>query len=637
MGPVRVNMADESITRQKVRPGTLRRIVPFLTRYRWSLALLLLTTIVDAAITAANPLMLKEIIDSGIMHRRAGLVAGLAAGLAGLAALDAVVVYIQSWCSGRIGQGTIYDLRRSVFDHIQRQPLSFFMRAQTGALVSRLNGDVIGAQMAVTTLLTQALSAMLTLLFILAEMLYLSWQIAIASLVVIPLFLVPARLIGRRNQRLTREGMQQNAQLGSMMTERFNISGALLAKLYGRPEEESAAIAERAGRIRDIATAAQVYGRMFFIIATLLASLTTALVYGFGGSLVIDGSLQIGTLVAMIALLMRIYSPVNQLTGLQVNVMTALVSFDRLFEVLDLEPLIRERPGAVALAGDGRTAPDIQFDAVSFRYPDPAAVSLESLESPGKRAKLPVPRQAPAEAPWVLRDVTFRAPGGKLTALVGASGAGKTTITHLVPRLYDVGHGAVRIGGQDVRDVTTRSLHDTIGVVTQDAHLFHDTIRANLTYARPDAGEGDLVAACEAAQIWDTIRDLPDGLDTVVGDRGYRLSGGEKQRIALARLLLKAPQIVVLDEATAHLDSESEAAVQRALETALAGRTALIIAHRLSTIRHADQILVVDDGRIRESGTHEELLALGGLYAELHRTQFAWQAEPGTAVESTPA
>jgi ATP-binding cassette subfamily B protein len=438
-------------------------------------------------------------------------------------------------------------------------------------------------------------------------------------------------------QRLTRESMQLNAEMGSTMTERFNVAGAMLVKLFGRPREESGAFASRAAKVRDIGVVTAMYGQVFFVALTLLASVVTAVVYGLGGTLVIRGTFQIGTLVALTTLLARVYGPITSLSSVQVNVMTALVSFDRVFEVLDLKPLIAEKPDAATLprgtstprgtttgtdaSGPDVLAPEIEFADVSFRYPSASEVSLASLES----IALPAPERRDAGA-GVLHEVSFRAPPGKLTALVGPSGAGKTTITALAARLYDPNEGAVRIGGYDVRDVTQESLHDAVGVVTQDAHLFHDTIRANLTYARPEATELELIQACEAAQIWDLISGLPDGLDTVVGDRGYRLSGGEKQRVAVARLLLKAPSVVVLDEATAHLDSESEVAVQRALKTALAGRTSLVIAHRLSTIREADQILVVDAGRITERGTHEELLAAGGLYADLYHTQFAGQA-----------
>jgi ATP-binding cassette, subfamily B, bacterial len=430
--------------------------------------------------------------------------------------------------------------------------------------------------------------------------------------------------------------MQLDAEVGSLMNERFNVAGAMLAKLYGRPDEESRLFAGRAARVRDVATVTAVYARGFFIIVSLLAALTTALLYGLGGSLVISHTIQIGTLVAFIALLGRVYGPINAMSNLQINVLTALVSFDRVFEVLDLKPLIAERPGAVALgteASGPEHAPEITFDRVSFRYPAASEVALASLES--------IARPGPERAgnAWVLNEVSFRARAGQLTALVGPSGAGKTTITHLVPRLYDPSSGAVRIDGHDIRDLTLDSLHGTVGVVTQDAHLFHDTIRANLTYARPGATEQELIEACQAARIWDLIASLPDRLNTVAGDRGYRFSGGEKQRIALARLMLKAPSVVVLDEATAHLDSESEASVQRALKTALAGRTSLVIAHRLSTIREADQILVIDAGQIAERGTHQELLASGQLYAELYRTQFApqadSQAEPGPAQFAT--
>jgi ATP-binding cassette, subfamily B, bacterial len=614
---------DGLIPMQKIRPGTVRRILPYARKHRWSLVVALLMTVVDSALTVANPLLLKQIIDRGIIAGRMDVVVGLSLLVAGLALVNVVAIHVQTLASGRVGQGLIYDLRTKVFAHVMRQPLAFFTRTQTGSLVSRLNTDVVGAEQAMTSMITQTVSTVLTVVLVIGAMFYLSWSITLVALLLIPLFFLPGKLIAARLERLARGGMQVDAELGSMMNERFNVSGAMLVKLYGRPESEEAAFAGRAARVRDIAISMAVHARVLFIIATLLTTVTTAMVYGFGGALVIDGALGIGTLVAMVALLSQLYGPVNQLTNIQVDVVTALVSFDRVFEVLDLDPLVKERPGARPLPGgpDGGkpAAPDIEFEDVVFRYPGADEVSLASLEAVAHRG-------SDGEAgPPVLDGISFVAPAGQLTALVGPSGAGKTTITHLVPRLYDATSGTVRIGGHDVRDLTLRSLGDAIGVVTQDAHLFHDSIRANLLYGRPDAGDRDLVAACEAARIWEMVSSLPDGLDTVVGDRGYRLSGGEKQRLALARLLLKSPPVVVLDEATAHLDSESEAAIQRALDTALAGRTSLVIAHRLATILHADQILVIDGGQVVERGTHQELIARGGLYSELYRTQFAGQ------------
>src|SRR5216683_7172543 len=591
---------DESVTKQKLKPGTVRRIISYARPYRRYLAVFLLATALDALITVVNPLLLREIIDKGILGRDERVVLTIAGAVAGVALFDAMLGFVIRWFSARIGEGLIFDLRTQVFRHVQRQPIAFFTRAQTGSLVSRLNSDVIGAQQAITSTLSSVISNLLSLIVILAALFYLSWLVTIIALVLIPLFILPARLVGRRMQRLTRESMQLDAEMGSTMTERFNVAGAMLVKLFGRPEEEANLFSGRAARVRDIGVAIAMYGQVFFIALTLLAAVATAVVYGLGGSLVIHHVFQLGTLVALTTLLGRVYGPITALSNVQISVMTALVSFDRVFEVLDLKPLIEERPGAVALPdhadGDG-AAPAIEFDQVSFRYPSAREVSLASLES----IALPAPERTDANRE-VLSGVTFRAPSGQLTALVGPSGAGKTTITHLVSRLYDVGSGAVRIGGCDVRDLTLDSLHDAVGVVTQDAHLFHDTIRANLAYARPAAAEEDLIEAARAAQIWDLISTQPDGLDTIVGDRGYRLSGGEKQRLALARLLLKAPSIVVLDEATAHLDSESEVAIQHALATALAGRTSLVIAHRLSTIREADQILVIDGGRVRERG-----------------------------------
>src|SRR5450631_2911138 len=574
---------DPSVTRQKLKKGTIRRIATYARPYRAALAAFMVTTALDALITVVNPLLLREIIDKGILARNDAIVIGIAGAVAGVAFFDAFLGVVNRWFSARIGESLIYDLRTQVFRHVQRQPIAFFTRAQTGSLVSRLNSDVIGAQQAITSTMSSVVSNFLSLVAILITMFYLSWLVSLIALALIPLFILPARRVGRRMQRLTRESMQLDAEMGSTMTERFNVAGAMLVKLFGRPQEEGDVFAGRAARVRDIGVTTAMYGQVFFIALTLLAALATAVVYGLGGSLIIRGVFQLGTLVALTTLLSRVYAPITSLSNVQVNVMTALVSFDRVFEVLDLKPLIEEKPGAVPLprtsALDG-TAPDIVFDQVSFRYPSASEVSLASLESIAR----PIPERTGASRN-VLDGVSFTAPAGQLTALVGPSGGGKTTITNLAARLYDPDSGAVRIGGYDLRDVRLDSLHD--------ADLFHDTLRANLLYARPGATEAEVIEACRAAQIWDLIASLPDGLDTVVGDRGYRLSGGEKQRVALARLLLKAPTVVVLDEATAHLDSESEAAVQRALKTALAGRTSLVIAHRLSTIRDADQILVI--------------------------------------------
>ncbi|MBO2449968.1 ABC transporter ATP-binding protein [Actinomadura barringtoniae] len=615
---------DDSVTQQRLKPGTVKRIAGYARPYIRELVFFLALNSLAAVIVVANPLLLKAIIDSGIVPGKQKVVVWLAVAVAGLALLEAVLGLAQRWYSARIGEGLIYDLRTQVFGHVQRQPVAFFMRAQTGSLVSRLNSDVIGAQRALTTTLSSVVSNVISLVLVLITMLVLSWQVTLIALLLLPIFVFPAKWVGKRLQRVSREQMQLDAEMSSLMTERFNVAGAMLAKLYGRPAEEEENFSGRAARVRDIGIVAAMYGRVFFTALTLVAALATAMVYGVGGFLVVDGTLELGTLVALATLLTRMYGPLTALSNVHVDVMTALVSFDRVFEVLDLKPLIDDKEGAGELArpqpnGD-RTAvaaPAIEFDRVEFRYPAADEVSLASLES--------IARSDTSPGRDVLHEVSFTVPPGAMVALVGPSGAGKSTITHLVSRLYDATDGAVRIGGQDVRDVTLDSLRTQVGVVSQDAHLFHDSIRENMRYARPDATDEQIIGALESAYIGDLIADMPDGLDTVVGDRGYRLSGGEKQRLAIARLLLKEPSVVVLDEATAHLDSESEAAVQRALRTALAGRTSLVIAHRLSTIREADQILVVDDGRVVERGRHEDLLLEGGLYAELYRTQFATQ------------
>jgi ATP-binding cassette subfamily B protein len=619
---------DGSVADRRLRPGTRRRVLAYARGYRGLIAAFLALVVADACFVVATPLLLREIIDRGVRLGDHGLVVRFALLIAALAVLDAVLGLAQRWCSARIGEGLIYDLRTEVFGHVLRQPIAFFTRAQTGALVSRLNSDVIGAQQAFTSTLSGVVSNLVSLVLVGAAMLVLSWPITVATLLLVPLFLWPARRQGVRLQSLTREAMQLNAELGSRMTERFNVAGALLVKLFGQPGREDAAFAQRAGRVRDIGIRIAMSNRVFFTGLTLLASLATAVVYGAGGWLAIEGSLSVGTLLALSALLGRLYGPLTALSNVRIDVMTALVSFERVFEVLDLEPLVAERPGARALPSGPLP---VELEEVRFRYPSADEVSLASLE------QVAVADRSGGEE--VLHGVSLRAEPGQLVALVGPSGAGKTTITSLVARLYDPSSGVVRLGGTDLRDVTLASVHEAVGVVTQEAHLFHDTVRANLAYARPEATEEEMAGALRSAQIWDLVSGLPEGLDTVVGDRGHRLSGGEKQRVALARLLLKAPGVVVLDEATAHLDSESELAVQHALDTALAGRTALVIAHRLSTVRSADRIVVVDGGRVVEEGRHEELLARGGLYADLYHTQFAGQSErvtPPSTVSTVP-
>lgn len=613
---------DPTITPQKVRSGTFRRVLTYARPYRRQLVIFVVVTALDALITVVNPLMLRLIIDRGILRHDERAVVTIASIMVAVALFDVSLGLAIRWFSAQIGEGLTYDLRTQVFGHVLRQPVAFFTRAQTGSLVSRLNTDVIGAQQAVTVVLSSVISNLLALVVILVTIFYLSWIVGIVGLVLVPIFIIPAMVIGNKLARLTREGMQLDAEMGSTMTERFNVSGALLVKLFGRLPEDTGLFAKRAAKVRAIAVLTTMYGQVFIIALTFLAALATAVVYGVGGTLIIRGAFALGTLVALAGLVMRLYGPIGGLTDVPANLLQALVSFDRVFEVLDLEPLITDKPDAVTLspAGSDGKAPDVEFDHVSFRYPTAREVSLASLET----IALPAPERTDAPED-VLHDVSFHVPSGQLTALVGPSGAGKTTITQLAARLYDPTSGVVRIGGQDLTEVTQSSLHSVIGVVTQDAHLFHETIRANLAYAKPDVTEQEMIEACKAAQIWDLVASLPDGFNTVVGDRGYRLSGGEKQRIALARLLIKAPAVVVLDEATAHLDSESEAAVQGALKVVLAGRTSLVIAHRLSTIREADQILVIEAGRVIERGRHEGLLAAGGTYTDLYRTQFAGQ------------
>lgn len=604
---------DRSVNEQRIKPGTWRRVLGYALPYRALIASVISLIVVDALLVVVQPLLIRRIIDLGVVPGVRGIVVSGAVALAVVSAVEVLVGIAGRWFFARIGEGLIYDLRTEVFRHVQRQSVAFFTRTQTGALVSRLNGDVIGAQQAFTSTLNGVIGNLVSLSAILVAMIALSWRITLMSLVLVPLFLIPARWIGARIAGYTREQLALNADMSTAMTERFNVAGAMLVKLYGHPGTDADAFASRAARVRDIGIRIALSNRMFFSALTLVAGLATALAYGVGGVSAVSGTISVGTLLALVALLGRLYAPLTGLANVRVDVMTALVSFERLFEVLDLPSTVRDPELPKPVPSGPLT---VEFDRVAFRYPLAHEVSLASLESVAKQETL-------VENPDVLTDVDFRIEAGQLVALVGPSGAGKTTTAALLPRLYDVTSGAIRLNGVDVRDMSQQELRDAIGVVSQEAHLFHDSIRMNLLYAAPSATDEALLEALELAQLGDFMRGLTQGLDTIVGDRGHRLSGGEKQRMAIARVLLKQPRIIILDEATAHLDSESEVAVQHALATALRGRTALVIAHRLSTIREADLIVVMEGGRVVQRGTHDQLMASGGLYADLYTTQFS--------------
>ena len=602
--------ADQSVKDQRLKPGTVKRIASYAKPYKSSLIFFLLTVVVDAILIITSPLLLKRLIDDGVIPGNPGLVTQLALLVGLIAIADAIFSMIGRWFSARIGENLIFDLRTQVFTHVQRQSIAFFTRTQTGALISRINSDVIGAQQAFTTTLSGLVSNVLTLILVIGALLTLSWKITILALALLPIFIYPTKWVGRKLQGLTRDSFNLNAEMSATMTERFNVSGALLVSLYGDQDAERDYFSSRARKVANIGISIALLQRLFFIALTSIASIATAFAYGVGGHFAINKEITLGTLLAITTLLVRLYGPLTALSNVRVDVMTALVSFERVFEVLDLIPMVKDKDSAIELP----TGPlRIKFENVHFSYPKASEISLASLESAAKPEII--------ESGEILRGISFSAPAGSLTALVGPSGAGKTTISSLLPRLYDVTSGAIQINEIDIRDLKLGSLRNSIGVVTQDAHMFHDSIAANLRYAKADATEPEMIDACKSAQIWDLIQSLPNGFDTVVGERGHRLSGGEKQRFAIARLLLKAPRIVILDEATAHLDSENEALVQEALSTALKDRTSIVIAHRLSTVRKANQILVIESGQIKERGDHEELLKLGGLYSELYQRQ----------------
>ena len=602
--------ADQSVKNQKLKPGTLKRIASFAIPYKVLLAFFLITVVIDAFLIVATPLLLRRLIDEGVIPKNTELVTSLAFAVGVIAVADALFSMAGRWFSSRIGEGLIYDLRKQIFEHVQRQSIAFFTRTQTGALISRLNSDVIGAQQAFTSTLSGVISNLLGLILVAITMFTLSWQITLISLILLPVFLIPTKWVGRKLQGYTRQSFDLNAQMSATMTERFNVSGALLVSLYGDSKKEKNEFAEKARRVADIGISIAMLNRIFFIALTSIAAVATAVAYGIGGHLAISGELTVGTLLAITALLARLYGPLTALSNVRVDVMSALVSFERVFEVLDLQPMVTDRDNAKNLAD---TNLNLKFEGVSFTYPKAEEISLASLEIAAKPEIITSGK--------VLKGISFTVAAGTLTGIVGPSGAGKSTISSLIPRLYDVTHGVISINGTDIRDYTIKSLRNSIGVVTQDSHMFHDSILVNLKYAKSDATAMEIEAACKSARIWDFIQSLPNGLDTIVGERGHRLSGGEKQRLAIARLLLKQPSLVILDEATAHLDSENEAMVQAALKEALVGRTSIVIAHRLSTIAHADQILVIDNGEIVEQGKHEQLVEKRGFYFDLFERQ----------------
>jgi ATP-binding cassette, subfamily B, bacterial len=598
--------ADPSVKSQKLKPGTVKRIFSYGKPYQRQISIFLVTVVIEALLIISTPLLLRELIDKGVIPQNGKLVTQLALLVGLLAVVDAAFNIFGRWYSARIGEGLIYDLRSQVFAHIQRQSIAFFTRTQTGALISRINSDVMGAQQAFTGTLSGVVSNVVSLVLVVTTMLILSWQITVVSLLLLPAFLLPTKWVGKRIQALTRDAFNLNATMSSTMTERFNVSGALLVALYGKPKKEETFFRTRARKVADIGIQTAMLNRVFFVGITSVAAIATAFAYGIGGHLAISGTLTVGTLLAITALLARLYGPLTALSNVRIDVMTALVSFERVFEVLDLQPMITDKQDAIVLTDKQA---QVEFKKVKFSYPRAEEISLASLESAAKPETV--------ESGEVLKGISFVAEAGTMTAIVGPSGAGKTTMSALLPRLYDVTEGAIEINGIDIRNFTAQSLRDSIGVVMQDAHLFHETIAENLRYAKEDATESEMIEACKAAQIWNLIESLPSGFDTMVGERGHRLSGGEKQRLAIARLLLKEPAIVILDEATAHLDSENESLVHEALKVALRGRTSIVIAHRLSTVMEADQILVLEKGEIKERGRHEELIARGGLYSEL--------------------